>query len=108
MVRQGTQPLNDYLRIFEALNDAVERLGKVSDSPRLDAELLLARALEVQRSYLFAHPEDEIDPAAAIRFESALANSYQWHADGLHCGRKRVLVNAPGREPGDSDPPARH
>lgn len=74
MVRQGTQPLNDYLRIFEALNDAVERLGKVSDSPRLDAELLLARALEVQRSYLFAHPEDEIDPAAAIRFESALKN----------------------------------
>lgn len=74
MVRQGTQPLNDYLRIFEALNDAVERLGKVSDSPRLDAELLLARALEVQRSYLFAHPEDEIAPTAAIRFESALTN----------------------------------
>ena len=74
MVRQGTQPLNDYLRIFEALNDAVERLGKVSDSPRLDAELLLACALEVQRSYLFAHPEDEIDSAAAIRFESALKN----------------------------------
>ena len=74
MVRQGTQPLNDYLRIFEALNDAVERLGKASDSPKLDAELLLARALEVQRSYLFAHPEDEIDSAAAIRFESALKN----------------------------------
>jgi len=74
MVRQGTHPLNDYLRIFEALNDAVERLGKASDSPKLDAELLLARALEVQRSYLFAHPEDEIDSAAAIRFESALKN----------------------------------
>ena len=74
MVRQGAHPLNDYLRIFEALNDAVERLGKASDSPKLDAELLLARALEVQRSYLFAHPEDEIDSAAAIRFESALKN----------------------------------
>lgn len=74
MVRQGTHPLNDYLRIFEALNDAVERLGKASDSPRLDAELLLACALDVQRSYLFAHPGDEMDPAAAIRFESTLAN----------------------------------
>jgi release factor glutamine methyltransferase len=46
----------------------------VSDSPRLDAELLLARALDVPRSYLFAHPEDEMDAAACERFSATIKN----------------------------------
>ena len=73
MVREGFDPLNDYLRICEALDEAVRRLGPVSDSARLDAELLLARALDVRRSYLFAHPEDSMDAHAAERFETAIA-----------------------------------
>jgi len=60
--------LNEFVKIGVALADAVERLATVSDSPRLDAELLLARALDVPRSYLFAHPEDELDSAAVTRF----------------------------------------
>jgi release factor glutamine methyltransferase len=40
----------------------------VSESPRLDAELLLARALDLPRSYLYAHPDDVLDNAAAARF----------------------------------------
>jgi len=60
--------LNEFVKIRVALADAVERLATVSDSPRLDAELLLARALDVPRSYLFAHPEDELDSAAVARF----------------------------------------
>ena len=68
IVREGPAPLNEFVKIEVALADAVERLATVSDSPRLDAELLLARALDVPRSYLFAHPEDELDSAAVGRF----------------------------------------
>ena len=61
------------LRIDSALDDAARRLEPVSDSPRLDAELLLARAIDMPRSYLFAHPEDTLDELATERFESVLA-----------------------------------
>lgn len=79
MVREGHPSLNENLRIDAALEAATIKLGACSDSPRLDAELLLARALDVQRSYLFAHPEDELDEAAAQRFDGAI----QQRADGM-------------------------
>jgi len=64
--------MSDPLRIDTMLADAVRRLEAVSDSPRLDAELLLARAIDMPRSYLFAHPEDTLDDLAMERFETAL------------------------------------
>lgn len=64
--------MNEFVRIDAALSDAMSRLESVSESPRLDAELLLARALDVTRSYLFAHPEDQLDPAAGDRFWAAI------------------------------------
>lgn len=79
MVRDGLGRLNGYLRIDAALRQATERLSAVSESPRLDAELLLSRALDVQRSYLFAHPDDEMDADAAARFEAQVAR----RADGM-------------------------
>lgn len=48
-------------------------LASTSDSPRLDAELLLAHALGQDRSYLRAWPERTPAPAQAARFESLLA-----------------------------------
>jgi len=39
----------------------------VSDSPRLDAELLLMFVLKVTRSHLFAHPDRELSNADATR-----------------------------------------
>jgi len=77
MVREGPGALNEYLRIDAALASAVSTLEGVSESPRLDAELLLARALDVARSYLFAHPDDELDPAAAERFHTVLGKRAQ-------------------------------
>lgn len=56
------------MRIDEALRRAVERLSPASETARLDAELLLARALTVTRSYLVAHPEDVLDERAVERF----------------------------------------
>ena len=67
------------MKIDTALADATERLRNVSDSPMLDAELLLARALDVPRTYLVAHPEDSLDPAAVERFFSAIER----RSDGL-------------------------
>lgn len=60
------------MRIDAALERAIEEL-QVSESPGIDAEILLARALDVARSYLYAHPEDVLDEAAAGRFFDAVA-----------------------------------
>ncbi len=51
---------------------ACEQLASGSDSARLDAELLLAHALKVDRSYLFAWPEQQIQPAAKQQFRKLL------------------------------------
>jgi release factor glutamine methyltransferase len=64
--------MNDSLQIRAVLEDAVRRLETLSDSPRLDAELLLARAIDMPRSYLFAHPDEALDALAVNRFREAL------------------------------------
>jgi release factor glutamine methyltransferase len=72
MLRQGRTPLNGFLRIDTALASATESLREVSESPRLDAELLLAKALDVPRSYLFAHADEEMDSSAVDRFQRSI------------------------------------
>lgn len=72
ILRHGQVALNEFVKIETALADGIARLDHASDSPRLDAEMLLARALDVPRSYLFAHPEDSLDPAALARFTEAV------------------------------------
>ena len=62
----------DPLQISDILEDARRRLEAESDSARLDAELLLARAIDMPRSYLFAHPEEPLDELAVGRFREAL------------------------------------
>ena len=64
--------MSDPASIENLLQRATARLRAVSDSARLDAELLLARAIDVPRSYLFAHPEDTLDEAALERLEKTL------------------------------------
>jgi release factor glutamine methyltransferase len=65
------------MRIDAAVERAIEALRPYSESPRIDAELLLARALDVARSYLFAHPEDVLDDAAVARFFDAVERRKQ-------------------------------
>lgn len=55
-----------------ALADLVEQLAEISESPRLDAELLIARSIDMPRSYLYAHPEDTIDAIALERLQRTL------------------------------------
>ena len=64
--------MTDALQIRALLENATRRLAALSESPRLDAELLLARAIDMPRSYLFAHPEEPLDELAVGRFEAAL------------------------------------
>jgi len=64
--------MNDAVSIEQAVLAATEKLRDVTDAPRLEAELLLARAINMPRSFLFAHPEDELDDDALQRLEETV------------------------------------
>ena len=74
--------------IEKALLDTTSRLRDISESPRLDAELLLARCIDMPRSYLFAHPEDELDDASLARLEKTLARRVDGQPMAYITGRK--------------------
>ncbi len=59
--------------VGEALRAAGLRLRPVSDSPRADATRLLEAVLERDAAWLLAHADDALAPAAAERYEAALA-----------------------------------
>ncbi len=62
--------------IDSTLADAAERLAEVSESPRLDAETLLAWVLDVPRSYLFGYPQAELNDKSTRNFSDALARRH--------------------------------
>ena len=60
--------------VEELLRSGVERLRTGgSESARLDAELLLARAIGVDRTVVLAHPEAPVGDGQRARFESDVA-----------------------------------
>ena len=61
------------MRLDTAIVGATKRLSPSSDSPRLDAEILLCQSIDMPRSYVFAHPEDEVDPLTLRCFETLMA-----------------------------------
>jgi len=65
--------MSDPVSIEKALHDATAQLRDVSDAARLEAELLLARAIDMPRSFLFAHPEDTLDDGALQRLKSTVS-----------------------------------
>ena len=58
--------------VSEALRRAIE-LSPVSDSPRLDVELLLSWVLGKERVWLYTWPETELNDAQQAEFERALS-----------------------------------
>lgn len=57
------------MKIGEALAQAVTQLRNEGvDSPRLDAELLLAHVLDVNRAAILAHPDRPLTPKALTRY----------------------------------------
>lgn len=62
------------MTLGEALQQAIPRLEAAGvDTPRLDAELLLAQALDRTRTYLAAHPAQDLSSEEATRFDEQLA-----------------------------------
>lgn len=55
--------------IETALRDARDRFTPISDSPGLDAHMLLGAVLNVERAYLLAHPEATLTPEQRDQFE---------------------------------------
>jgi release factor glutamine methyltransferase len=73
MAEPGPPASGQPARIRDLLNTATATLGPCSDSPRLDAELLLAHALHCPRSSLHAWPEREVAAEAVARFHALLS-----------------------------------
>jgi release factor glutamine methyltransferase len=93
--------------VAAALSEAARRLS--SDTPRLDAELLLASALGVERSRLVVDARRELDPEELSRFESLVARREAHEPVAYIIGRKdfrritlsvdrRVLIPRPETE----------
>ena len=64
--------MTDEKAIDAAISEATDELSAVSDSARLEAELLVARSINMPRSYLFAHPEDLLDESAIQRLDESV------------------------------------
>ncbi len=60
--------------VAELLHEGVERLrASGSESPRLDAELLLGHAIGADRTAIVAHPEAPVGPGAEATFRAGLS-----------------------------------
>ena len=67
----------DYdLSIRQYLDDGAAILRSVSDSPRLDAELLMGMVLRKPRSFLHAWPEQQLSEQDAARYEALLRRRF--------------------------------
>ena len=65
------------MQIREAIQQASKELAVSSASARLDAELLLGKVLDKNRSYLFAWPEKELSAQQQTSFQSLLEQRMQ-------------------------------
>ncbi|WP_134081312.1 peptide chain release factor N(5)-glutamine methyltransferase [Thiohalophilus thiocyanatoxydans] len=65
------------LTVSQLLDDAHRRLQAVSDSARLDSELLLARVLQRSRTWLHTWPEKPMTPAQQQAFATLLQRRLQ-------------------------------
>lgn len=69
----GCEPARaDSLRCGELVRQAAARLEAISDTPKLDAELLVAHAAGATRSAVIAFPERALDMDAARRLDALI------------------------------------
>ena len=59
-----------------------------SDSPELDAQVLLAHVLDVEPAFLYAHGEDPLTPAQRSAFQNAVASRASGEPIAYIIGRK--------------------
>lgn len=58
--------------IATLLKQAQQKISSISDSSHLDAEVLLAHSLQKPRSYLFAHPEQQLSASQAVQYSQLI------------------------------------
>ena len=93
------------MTVREALAAAAARLaGRVSDTPRLDAELLMAHALGVEREAMLLRRRD--DPAPAV-FAALVERRLAPRAGRLYHRPPRLLDDRARGRPGRARSPAR-
>ncbi|MGE3919349.1 MAG: protein-(glutamine-N5) methyltransferase, release factor-specific, partial [Gammaproteobacteria bacterium] len=56
------------MHIESLLRDAASQLNSISETPALDAELLLMHLLNVPRSYLYMHAEQAVDDSLKCQY----------------------------------------
>ncbi len=67
------------MTITEIIQQAVTQLSVTSTSPRIDTEILLCKALQVSRAYLYTHPEAILTNTALNTFQGLLDQRLQGH-----------------------------
>lgn len=87
-ITKPARHMNRAATIQCALNDATRSLSEVSESPRLDAEALLASVLHAPRSYLFTHPEEQLNDQPAAAFAAAIERREKGEPIAYITGRK--------------------
>lgn len=65
-------PNSNPITVQSALTEAIKLLGNTSDTPQLDAEILLCKILAKGRSFLRAWPECELEPALYMAFNDLI------------------------------------
>ncbi|MBJ90753.1 MAG: protein-(glutamine-N5) methyltransferase, release factor-specific [Woeseia sp.] len=88
MVRDWSFALNELFTIGKLLEAAIKKLKSTSASPRLDAELLLARALKAERTCLYAHPESKVNSAQEKTFFALLSRRISGYPMAYIMGEK--------------------
>src|SRR5512143_3825639 len=58
--------------VLDLLTSATSRLATFSDTPQLDAQVVLAHVLGTTRTWLLAHPEAKPNPDQTERFEALM------------------------------------
>lgn len=67
------------MNIRQTLWHASQQLADLTDSPQLDAEILLAHVLQKSRTYLFTWPEQDIDTPSQQQFSQLIEQRTKGH-----------------------------
>lgn len=67
---------DDSFTIGRYLDDAAAILSSISESPRLDAEILMGLVLRKPRSHLLAWPENQLTPQDSANFEALVRRRF--------------------------------
>jgi hypothetical protein len=97
--------------VSDLLAEAAETIGDASDTPGLDARILLQALLKKDHAWLLAHGDEPVDGETAARLRAWVKRRAKERAGRLHHRKKGILEPRPqdhprraGPAPGNRDP----